>query len=454
MIRKTYFKKIFAAVLTSLSISLFAEVPEEIGDFDTSFQDENFEETLIDDDIGSLFDDAEDTQVEDSAKTIEQVGYTPFSISGSFSSNIGARVAYDYEKNESSTSLLFDFNNSTSMFARIDETLGFRATFNMGFSDWSRTASAQTTASTPTTTDLSGATPSFKFEPTEFYFDYLMFDRIYLTAGRKAFSWGYPRILGGTNILAMAPYANKKKLDATETGTDIYDSKALPAAAYAGLLRIPFPRATISVIGLYNASENSELFSQKLALARMSVAGSIEVMAGPISINMFGRLMEDTIDESRDGNLEEANRDIFTGIEFKSSIFSIDFYGQYIADCAPYFKEIKDQTITGGFFYYKEQEKMTVGVNYEIQDKYNLVKGTNNLVMTLQLGFKGFDKSKTLSAGVNGTYNVFKKSGNIDLDLVKTGLFPHAKWHNVLSASYDTKWNMSFTSLINIGMDF
>lgn len=453
MIRRTYLKKIFALVLTSLSFSLFAEVPEETGDFTSFFLPEDYEETLIDDDIGSLFDNAEDTQVEDGSSTIEKIGYTPFSISGSFSSNIGARAGYDFEEKESSASLLFDFNTSASMFARIDETLGFRATFNMGFSDWTRSASAQATATTPTTTSLNDASPSFKFEPTEFYFDYLMFDRIYLTAGRKAFSWGYPRILGGTNILAMAPYANTRKQDATDTGTDVYDSKALPAAAYAGLFRIPFPRATISFIGLYNASD-SDLFSKKLALSRMSMAGSIEVMAGPVSINMFGRLMEDTIDESRDGNLEDANRDIFTGIEFKSTAFSVDFYGQYIADCSPYFKEVKDQTVTGGFFYYKEEEKLTIGVNYEIQDKYNLIKKTNDLVMTLQLGFKGFEKSRTLSAGVNGTYNVFNKTGNIDLDLVKTGLFPHAKWHNVVSASYDKKWDVSFTSLINIGMDF
>jgi len=453
MMCNTNVKKIFAAVLTCLSFSLFAEVPEDLGDFPPLFLPEDYEETFIDDDIGSLFDDAEDTQVEDGEKAIGKIGYTPISVSGSFSSNIGARVGYDFEEKEASKSLLFDFNTSASMFARVDETLGFRATFNMGFSDWSRSSSAQTSATTPTTTSLSDANPSFKFEPTEFYFDYLMFDRIYLTAGRKAFSWGYPRIFGGTNILAMAPYANTKKQDATDTGTDIYDSKALPAAAYAGLIRTPFPRATISVIGLYNASD-TDLFYKDLALSRMSAAGSIEVMAGPVSINMFGRIMEDTIDQSRDGTLEDANRDIFTGLEFKSSVFSIDFYGQYIADCSPYFKDVKDQTITAGFFYYKEREDVTIGVNYEIQDKYNLQKSTNDLVMTLQLGFKGFDKSKTLSAGVNSTYNVYNKSVSLDLDLVKTGLFPHAKWHNVLSTTYDKKWDVSFTSLINIGMDF
>lgn len=132
------------------------------------------------------------------------------------------------------------------------------------------------------------AFPEMALELYELYFDYVMWGRAYLSAGKKRISWGHARIFD-SNILD----------DESDTVTD--PEKLLQPRPKSDLkslfnlsLTAPFPHGVVGglvmfdPILLYETSDNKyhlEKFTEK----DLAYAGFVEVSVGPVAFNIFAK---------------------------------------------------------------------------------------------------------------------------------------------------------------------
>ncbi|MBQ9539020.1 MAG: hypothetical protein IJU95_07090 [Treponema sp.] len=114
--------------------------------------------------------------------------------------------------------------------------------------------------------------PAFNFDLTSLYFDYIMNDMLYITAGKTGTGWGNSRIFD-TNILddegdgtVVNPYT-----DETDTGN-----------RFDAIVTLPIWKGEIQGIGMYAIGD--ELSRENLALA-----GKIQYPFGPVSVEVFGK---------------------------------------------------------------------------------------------------------------------------------------------------------------------
>ena len=153
----------------------------------------------FDDDL--LFSESEDIVVEQSdaseyvsSKQTLKIGtseyFIPLKFTGHFESDFGyygTKHNQNSENNEFKNSVYFDLANYIYFMARLDKTLSVRGTTSVKF---------------PPKKD------SIKLD--ELYFDYLIWDRIYITAGKKETTWGYTRLFSGENAYSL--YTDRKSV--------------------------------------------------------------------------------------------------------------------------------------------------------------------------------------------------------------------------------------------------
>ncbi len=146
---------------------------------------------------------------------------------------------------------------STSPFAFMSNTLGFTA---KPFDDMVVRGS------------FYSEFPTFNFNLTSLYFDYIMNDRLYITAGKTGTGWGNSRIFD-TNILddsgdgrVVNPYT-----DETNTGQ-----------RFDAILTLPIWKGEIQGVGMYAIGE-------EISKDNLSVAAKIQYPFGPVSVELFGR---------------------------------------------------------------------------------------------------------------------------------------------------------------------
>lgn len=114
--------------------------------------------------------------------------------------------------------------------------------------------------------------PEFDFNLTSLYFDYIMNDKLYITAGKTGTGWGNSRIFD-TNILddegdgrVVNPYT-----DETDTGQ-----------RFDAILTLPVGKGEIQGIGMYAIGE-------ELSRSNLSLAAKVQYPIGPVSVELFGR---------------------------------------------------------------------------------------------------------------------------------------------------------------------
>ena len=185
-------KKIYYAFIVLMSFSLFAQsidtVSEEVEE-SAIYESENTEETFSDAEEGEedtdesdfdlLFEDAEDSDAvittEENTKgtVVAKIGDVsiPLRWSGYMESSLGGGGVRENRTNEYSA--YFAFQNYLYLNARPDKTLSLYASL---------------------VTTLPSSSKVFSI--SEMYFTYLLFDSVFISAGRKDTSWGYVRLIG------------------------------------------------------------------------------------------------------------------------------------------------------------------------------------------------------------------------------------------------------------------
>lgn len=115
--------------------------------------------------------------------------------------------------------------------------------------------------------------PNFEITIDQLYFDYILEDFMYITAGATATSWGNS-LLFDTNILD----------DESDDVTVLFKTEHEATKRFDAIFTIPVGRGQIQAMGMYKSSNVDDLSSKYL-----SYAGAVEYPLGPLSIKLFGR---------------------------------------------------------------------------------------------------------------------------------------------------------------------
>lgn len=226
--------------------------PSDAAAADTPVPDEPpvaSDDESVDEDLWGMFDEAEDVQGVESAPVTDSPSKgtsdeKKFEWWGYFTASGGLTFQMFPE-------------GSTAPFAIFQNTLGFTA---KPFDDMVVRGS------------FYSEFPEFNFDLKTLYFDYIMNDKLYVTAGKTGTAWGNSQIFD-TNLLddegdgrVVNPYADK-----TDTGQ-----------RFDAILTLPIWKGEIQGIGMYS-------IGNEISKDNLSYAAKIQYPFGPVSLELFAR---------------------------------------------------------------------------------------------------------------------------------------------------------------------
>lgn len=377
------------------------------------------------DDLDDVFANAEDVEAvitTETPATKAAFGATvqvsdiaiPLKLTGSLSSSLG--VGQVREDGNVKNSGYFDFYNYLYLYARPDKYMTVRASIATSY---------------PNAAEKQLQPVAFR----ELYMDYLLYNHLYITAGKKGTTWGYPRLF--TTSFDLSKSEEKFVGISTNILSDSIDGTSV-------LLRLPLWTGTISAIALYQGSDAN------MNMKDMSYAGSIEMTLFRTSINVFGRKNPSDISETTDvftsGGVTY-NSPHQLGIEIKRTIFGADVYAQDISQ----FKSVRNlknalkdkntfeqHLITAGLYNWWDKHDPNVGFNVEFQQEY--VPLSNNVYRRVYVdaGLKRLGPKKNIKLGVSWNHQFTDNIGYVKPGIIIANIFPHCDWDTGVKVQYGT----------------
>lgn len=387
-----------------------------------------------DEDLDSLFDEAEDIVIdEETSKQQKLEAENKSKVDGAFdSAHLAANTAVklvneffkplyffgtldaelgvyykryhgDFRDEKSVVSEYFKFKNDLGFQARVDRTFIMHGLFRIELPQ------------------------NRQFLLREVYFDYMPYNWLYITAGKKDVAWGYVRMFSNEN-----DYKDTADRLTTNIVADAVDG-------VSGIITIPFPFVTLTGMALYMG--NVEEPNAK----DISYAGSLEFTVFKASLNLFGRKTAPNELSKNDyngiGNV--------VGFEAKRTVFGFDIYGQascVFGNTTETATNLEKRIYTVGF--YRVWDKFAI--NVEFQDIYNLKREDNNWKLAIDTGLKQLGRNKDWKIGVQLRHDnsvmkvdppqyVEDESDKcyVKFGIVKSNAFPHADWKTGFEIYYD-----------------
>ena len=397
----------------SADLSLLSESEsdnsESVSEADSLNSEGDSSESSESDSFDDIFSDAEDAEKPVVTEETENTGTynvsigtvkIPLEVTGSLAAEFG--FAYINEDHSNDGSIYFDFDNSIYFTTRPDKYLALKGTLKTEMPD-SGEASAD-------------GQNNFLYL-YEMYFDYLMFDRIYITAGKKKINWGNIRLFTDSDYYS----------DTNALATNIlYDSRQ----HISGMIRIPFGLNTFSFVGMYKGGGTDA------ASKDMSFAANAELVFLGTSLNLFGRRFPIDSDSLP-----------ILGAELKRTLFGVDFYGQELGLISSGTKlkdfcktKFNDKSAfgklitTGGFYKVLLDGIPRFGINAEYQLIYNPEPSESDYFFinrfAVNMGLGKLGKEKNINLVFQWNHNITEKSGIVQGGLVLSGIMPHCDWRN------------------------
>ncbi len=415
-------KKVVVCCLAAcmLGAGLFAQDSDYSDDFD---------------EFAALFEDAEDIEVESGVDSEEMFqnadadGSHPVQIiqqvfsngnirfSGSTEAKLGAGV-YIYPGKDTFRQAVDPFpaytlSSTLNFSARVDDTAGVYGSFSAAFPG------------------------NLQFSCSSLYFDYLLLDRIYLSAGHKATSWGNTRIFSGANSFI------KDDDETSETARDTIEALQNAGFLYTNVIydsgygvsayfRYPTNRGEIAFIGYYPAWSNP-------SLGQVCFAGLWDTCIGHTNINFFGRSY----------GYASGTAPVF-GTEQKRTIWGFDVYAQEALRFDFNHKMVTTVVTTAGFYRLWDAHVPHVGLNVEFQDAWNPVQKKHNFRLGFDGGLKRLGKKRNQKIGISASHNFLDKAGEVTLAHAASGILPHADWTTGITAEYHTDGTIFHTIIAKI----
>ena len=258
------------------------------------------------------------------------------------------------------------------------------------------------------------------------YFDYMMFDKLFISAGKKNVSWGYTRLFANGNIMA--------------------DTNGQLNAEF----RLPWSTGTLTFVGAYNYA----LLSGTPSYRDITYALSVEQTILHTSVNLFAKKY------GQSEKTEGVHKHPLAGLELKRTILGYDVYAQGVARLADYKKlGSKDGwesvTATTGFYKLWDASDPNFGINIEYQ--YKWTPGVQSHKIALQGGIKRIVKKKNMKCGLDWTQDFTTNDVNVTAAFIVDGVFPYASWKNEVSVDYGPvtgKPKFTIGSVISLSLDY
>lgn len=386
-------KKLLMAVLVAaFAVSVFARIDTGKENKFKAEKEKAEKEGFIsgtDEDLDSLFDDAEDISMED-ATEIE----TPPDNSSKlnildpvnsiikplyFFGNLDTELGSYFRHYRGTTSDDVERNNALSWYFKFKNDLGFKARPSQYFA-----ITGLTRVEIPE--NMVANSPQINFALRELYFDYNPIAWLYITAGKKNISWGYVRMFNNEDDF--------KDVNSRLTTNIVADS----VNGLTAVVSVPTRYVSFTGLALYNGN------SAEPDANDISYAGSIEGTFLKTSLNLFARRTAPNV-MSKDGYNGIGN---VVGAEIKRTCFTVDLYGQASMNLS----EGNDAREEYGFF---EKRILTFGVarvwdyfafNVEFQDIFNYKDNDNIWKLAVDLGVKRLGKYKDWKIGIQWRHDV------------------------------------------------
>ena len=279
--------------------------------------------------------------------------------------------------------------------------------------------------------------PSFCFSLYQIYFDYRLFDRIYITGGRRQYKWGYVRIFDDDDEYETTGRFQPNIL---------YDSRQTISARVI----VPVSLFSFTGVAMYPLSSTSGLTGgDPVSPSSMSFALSAEARIKRVAVNLFGRKFP-----SSSGQYP------ILGAEAKTSIFGVDIYAHTqvrVADAsgAIRFKQEGFGTVTtiAGANWMWDKTRPIIALNFECQNVWN----AESSEFTNRLAFVGavskIGPGEHITVGVEWNHNITDACGDVTPGIIVSGLLPHARWKTAAEIYYgeDESGNKISSPRVNLG---
>lgn len=426
---------------------------------DSSSDDTSSDSFEFSDDFSDLFNDAEDTDEAVVTETESSGTDTTFNVaslkiplkmSGDLSAELGGAVIN--EDGATSGTAYFDLLNYLFFTARPDKYMAVKGSLKTSLIDSS---------------EADNESQNKYFYLYELYFDYIMADKVYITAGKKKTVWGNIRLFSND--------------DDFEDDDDALYTNALYDSRYniSGIIRVPFGPSTITLLTMYRGGDDEPTHRE------LSYAGSLEAVLFGTSANIFVRTFP-----SRYGDLKQYYALPIVGAELKRTFFGIDFYAQAIGrvesnktlrqfwksdlykrsafekciftaggykiftEHFPYFginAEFQsiyypsdvvhyEFTKNNTTYSYKYLNDLETDSNYDgngYETKTDHYKGDLQNRLIVDVGLTKLGKDRNLKVGVQWYHNFETKSGYVKPAFVASRIFPHCDWQTGLKWEYN-----------------
>ena len=263
------------------------------------------------------------------------------------------------------------------------------------------------------------------------YFDYMLLDRVFISAGKKGVTWGYTRLFGNCNIMA--------------------DTNGFINAEF----RFPWSTGTATFVASLNK------FTANPSYQDISYAASLEQTILHTSVNLFAKKY----------GASEMNGDVhkhpLAGLEAKRTFFNgYDAYIQGYTSLEDY-KQLNTiwgyerVTATAGFYKLWDSFDPNLGINIEYQYNWkpNITEeqgSVHNHEVFMQGGIKRIGKNKNMKGAVEWKHNFTTVEGYCKAGFIIDGLFPYASWNNGFQVDYSKYNKPKFTlgTTISISLDY
>ena len=388
---------------------------EEIDDFDSIFADaEDVEEAIV--------------QEGPSAETPVQVVSSAFSsmvhFSGKFTGEVGALYAHRKEVNEAGE----EDNDDASGFFTLKNILNMSI---IPSSIFSVRGSLETSVDNHFTMDVSSL-----------YFNYLLLNHVYISAGKKSISWGNIRLFTtdyfgcekhSTCLYSIGPrYANIFVEDGVPLALDV---------------RYPWSNGTLTFAVTGNKGES-------VKPNNFNYYGSLEFSVLNTNFNLYVK---------RPAKNTNPVRTDLAGLEVKRTIAGFDVYAQGLVRVKDYNNlnnpDGYDYILaTAGLYRLFESFDPNIGFNLEYQHEYNpSSQEVHYDRLAFEGGLKRMGKNKNMKIGVISHYNITEKHGFSALNFIVSGVLPYADWSNKVGVGYGSKYEIPaflISSSIALALDY
>lgn len=409
------------------------------------------------DDFDSLFNDAEDTDEAVVKEDIKagtdyslQLGTIkfPIEVSGKMNTEFGG--AYLRESMTNDATVYFDFKNYIYFTTRPDKYLALKGVLK-----------------TSMPKDDSDTESNHLLYLYEMYFDYLMLNRIYITAGKKKSVWG--------NIRLFSDYYDEKDSGNEKNDNDdnindalftniLYDSRDY----ISGIVKIPFWNHTFTALAMYN----EESSKKKPGTKDMSLAASAEFIFFGTSINFFGRRFP----LSYGADAKNSQLPI-VGLEVKRTVLGFDLYGQSMARIVDGEKTkevfrskfedlsaIKRIISTAGTYRLWSDSAPYIGFNCEFQNIYRPNPESGEKFFTnrfaFEIGMAKLGPAKDIKVAAQWNHNITDKTGFFKSGIIFSRIMPHCDWRNGVKYEYGAesnkfrKYKLTIGTYLTINLDY